>query len=68
MAVGDGAVFVFGDGFDEIPGLFAGPRWGVGVIGFEDVGFYDFGGGLFDYVFDSACLRISIDVQEVGML
>ena len=54
MTVRDGAVFVFGDGFDEIPGLFAGPGWGVGIIGVEDVGFYDFGGGLFDYVFDGA--------------
>lgn len=66
MTVRDGAVFVFGDGFDEIPSLFAGPGWGVGVS-VEDVGFYDFGGGLFDYVFDGACLRISIDVQEVGL-
>jgi hypothetical protein len=52
------AVFVFGDGFDEIPGLFAGPGGsvvGMGCVGFEDVGFYYFRGGLFDYVFDGAC-------------
>lgn len=65
MTVRDGALFVLGDGLDEIPGLFAGPCWGIGgvcCIGFEDVGFYDFSGGLFNYVFDGAC-RILVMIR-----
>ena len=62
MAVRDGAIFVRSDGFDEIPGLFPGPGWVVGVVGFEDVGFYNFGGGLFDDVFDGACVQINTDI------